>query len=108
MNRAAIPVGARRPNLAVLLIVCAAMAGTMLTRPSAAIACPCAAVSHAMVWIRDHPPPRARTSMTRPSRSPIDPAFVLLLVLAPAATIAVVTMHGRGVRLDKRRGLGVR
>jgi hypothetical protein len=91
-----------RTSVALAPLVCVVAIGAMLTVPSVAIACPCAAASHAMLWTREHQPPSTGKPVSRPSRPPVDRTFLLILAIAPTAIVALALMSGQSLRAPKR------
>jgi hypothetical protein len=69
-----------------------------LAAPSVAQACPCAAVSHALIWKRQHHAAVGgpRIEMTR---STFDPSLVLVLAVAPLLLVALVYVPARRNRV---------
>jgi hypothetical protein len=62
----------------------------MLAAPAVAVACPCAAVGHAMLWRREHPPHPSTTRGGARSSSARDPGVLLMAGFAPVALTALL------------------
>jgi hypothetical protein len=82
-------------------LVCGIVVAIALAAPPVAVACPCAAVSHALIWKRQHHV--APTGPTiKSTGSILDPSLVLVLAVAPLVLVALVFVPGRRDRARAR------